>query len=91
MFCVVDVAPAAAAAATRSAVQQVSTRSGIVDNYKVCWLEGEVKELQLKLRELRKQINSLYNEILDLKEENSQLRKHPTHVYVYPHFPSPRF
>ncbi|XP_046377097.2 centromere-associated protein E-like [Haliotis rufescens] len=55
--------------------QEVSSRSGIIDQFKVCILEGEKKQLQLRVREEKAQIARCYMQIKSLEEENDALKK----------------
>ncbi|XP_071101141.1 uncharacterized protein [Haliotis cracherodii] len=55
--------------------QDVSSRSGIIDQFKVCILEGEKKQLQLRVREEKAQIARCYMQIKSLEEENDALKK----------------
>ncbi|XP_067686264.1 centromere-associated protein E-like [Haliotis asinina] len=55
--------------------QEVSSRSGIIDQFKVCILEGEKKQLQLRVQEDRRQLTRCYMQIKSLEEENAVLKK----------------
>ncbi|XP_046556913.1 uncharacterized protein LOC124266148 [Haliotis rubra] len=55
--------------------QEVSSRSGIIDQFKVCILEGEKKQLQLRVKEDKRQLTRCYMQIKSLEEENAVLKK----------------